>query len=209
MMKSALKKSLFAALAVTTAAVPVSALMAQNANTNTRCNPVMPSASKVGSGPTVYRYPQSHKFRKITSPRARRNIRVAPSAVPAWRSARQPVRQPVVRTSRQPTRQPVAQTPLRPVDMGPSSGAIGSPIRLRINQNLGAAPALLSFKAVVTRGVPARVHVRLSGRGSNYAIQAPIQLCIQGGGTWQAELVLSNGRNIGVIGSFTPTNCPR
>ncbi|MDG2002813.1 MAG: hypothetical protein P8J20_05720 [Novosphingobium sp.] len=67
----------------------------------------------------------------------------------------------------------------------------------------------MSFKAVVSRGVPARVHARLSGGGSNFSIPAPIQLCIQGGGTWQAELVLSNGRNLGVVGSFTPTNCPR
>ena len=68
---------------------------------------------------------------------------------------------------------------------------------------------LLSFKAVVSRGIPARVHTRLMGGGLNYATVAPIQLCIQGGGTWEAELVLSNGRNLGVIGSYTPTNCPR
>ena len=73
-------------------------------------------------------------------------------------------------------------------------GPIGTPIQLRVNQNLGASPALLSFKAVVSRGVPARLHVRLSGAGSSYSARAPIQMCIQGGGTWEAELVLTNGR---------------
>lgn len=102
-----------------------------------------------------------------------------------------------------------AATSSQPTSMGPSMGPIGTPIQLRVNQNLGASPALLSFKAVVSRGVPARLHVRLSGAGSNYSTRAPIQMCIQGGGTWEAELVLTNGRNLGVVGSFTPTNCPR
>ena len=96
-----------------------------------------------------------------------------------------------------------------PVSMGPSRGPIGTRIALQVSSNLGATPAILSFKAVVSRGVPARVHTRLSGFGSSYGTPAPIQLCIQGGGTWEAELVLSNGRNIGTVGSFTPTNCPR
>jgi hypothetical protein len=95
------------------------------------------------------------------------------------------------------------------VTMGPGRGPIGTRIGVQLNRNLGAAPAILSFKAVVSRGVPARVHTRLLGGGSSYSTSAPIQLCIQGGGTWEAELVLSNGRNLGVIGSFTPTNCPR
>jgi hypothetical protein len=100
-------------------------------------------------------------------------------------------------------------TSSQPVTMGPSSGPIGSAIRVQVNQNFGAAPVLLSFKAVVSNGVPARLHSRLSGSGSSYSTPAPIQMCIQGGGTWEAELVLANGRNLGVIGSFTPTNCPR
>jgi hypothetical protein len=93
--------------------------------------------------------------------------------------------------------------------MGPGSGTVGTPIRVQLQRNVAAAPAILSFKAVVSRGVPARVHTRLFGGGSNYNTSAPIQLCIQGGGTWEAELVLANGQNLGVIGSFTPTNCPR
>jgi hypothetical protein len=96
-----------------------------------------------------------------------------------------------------------------PATMGPTSGPIGSSIGVQLAQNLTARPALLSFKAVVSRGIPARVHTVLSGGGLNYATVAPIQLCIQGGGTWEAELVLSNGQNLGVIGSYTPTNCPR
>lgn len=105
---------------------------------------------------------------------------------------------------------PAATNPNGPaVTMGPSRGPIGTPIQIRVNRNLGATPMILSFKAVVSRGVPARIHTRLSGGGNSYRTSAPIQLCIQGGGTWEAELVLSNGRNLGVIGSFTPTNCPR
>jgi hypothetical protein len=95
------------------------------------------------------------------------------------------------------------------VTMGPDRGPIGTRIGLQLNRSVGATPAILSFKAVVSRGVPARVHTRLFGGGSSYSTSAPLQLCIQGGGTWEAELVLSNGRNLGVIGSFTPTNCPR
>jgi len=146
-----------------------------------------PNASNAMRQPVkTYRVPV--RQRQIYAPQARRNIRVAPGAVPS--------------------RSNVAMA--RPaVAMGPASGPVGSAIRLQVNRNLGAVPALLSFKAVISRGVPARVHVRLSGRGTAYAIRAPIQLCMQGGGTWQAELVLSNGRNIGVIGQFTPTNCPR
>ena len=94
------------------------------------------------------------------------------------------------------------------VMMGPCQGPVGTPIRIQLSQNLGAVPALLSFKAVVSRGVPARVHSRLLGGGASFNTPAPAQLCIQGGGTWEAELVLSNGRNLGVVGSFTPTNCP-
>lgn len=109
-----------------------------------------------------------------------------------------------------PTIPAAANNPYGPAaTMGPSRGPIGTPIRVQINRNLGAAPAILSFKAVVSRGVPARLHTRLSGYGSSYGTPAPIQLCMQGGGTWEAELVLANGRNVGVIGSFTPTNCPR
>jgi hypothetical protein len=93
--------------------------------------------------------------------------------------------------------------------MGPGQGPIGTPIRVQLQRNLGAAPMILSFKAVVSRGVPARVHTRLFGFGSSYGTSAPIQLCMQGGGAWEAELVLSNGQNLGVIGSFKPTNCPR
>ena len=96
-----------------------------------------------------------------------------------------------------------------PVTMSPFRGPIGTNIMVQVNRNLGAMPAILSFKAVVSRGVPARVHSRLLGSGASYRTPAPIQLCIQGGGTWEAELVLSNGRNLGTIGSFTPTNCPR
>lgn len=95
------------------------------------------------------------------------------------------------------------------VMMGPCQGPTGTNIQVRLSQNLGATPVILSFKAVVSRGVPARIHTRLMGSGSNFSTPAPRQLCIAGGGSWEAELVLSNGRNVGVIGGFTPTNCPR
>jgi len=105
---------------------------------------------------------------------------------------------------------PVAANNYGPaVSMGPAIGPIGTPIRVQTRQNLGAVPYILSFKAVVSRGVPARIHTRLMGGGASFSTPAPIQLCMQGGGTWEAELVLSNGRNLGVIGSFTPTNCRR
>lgn len=93
--------------------------------------------------------------------------------------------------------------------MGPCRGPVGRTIRVRMRRNLGSPPALLSFKAVVSQGVPARLHVRLQRRGSDYLLAAPPQLCMQGGGTWETELILANGQNLGVIGNFTPTNCPR
>jgi hypothetical protein len=93
--------------------------------------------------------------------------------------------------------------------MGPCQGPVGQVIRVRLKGNLGAPAAILSFKAVVSRGAPARLQVRLQGSGLNYQTTAPPQLCIQGGGSWEAELVLANGRNLGVIGGYTPTNCPR
>lgn len=93
--------------------------------------------------------------------------------------------------------------------MGPCQGPIGGTIRVRMRRDLGSPPALLSFKAVVSRGVPARLHVRLQRRGTDYVLAAPPQLCMQGGGSWETELILANGRNLGVIGGYTPTNCPR
>lgn len=93
--------------------------------------------------------------------------------------------------------------------MGPCQGPIGGTIRVRMRQDLGSPPALLSFKAVVSRGVPARLHVRLQRRGTDYVLAAPPQLCMQGGGSWETELILANGQNLGVIGGYTPTNCPR
>lgn len=96
-----------------------------------------------------------------------------------------------------------------PAVMGPCGGAVGSTIKIRLRRDLGAPAAMMSFKAVVSRGVPARVHTRVQGRGLNYVTVAPRQLCMQGGGTWETELVLADGRNLGVIGSYTPTNCPR
>ena len=111
---------------------------------------------------------------------------------------------------------PVAQTFTPCIDysylqavMGPCRGRIGGTIRVRTRRDLGSPPALLSFKAVVSHGVPARLHVRLQRRGSDHLLAAPPQLCMQGGGTWETELILANGQNLGVIGSFTPTNCPR
>lgn len=96
-----------------------------------------------------------------------------------------------------------------PAVMGPCQGPVGGTIRVRLRRDLGSPAAVLSFKAVVSRGVPARVSVRLQGRGPGYAIAAPPQLCTQGGGSWEMELILANGRNMGVIGGYTPTNCPR
>ena len=93
--------------------------------------------------------------------------------------------------------------------MGPCQGPIGGTIRVRLRQNLNSVPAMLSFKAVVSRGVPARVHVRLQRQGSDYVLAAPPQLCTQGGGSWETELILANGQNLGVIGGYTPTNCAR
>lgn len=93
--------------------------------------------------------------------------------------------------------------------MGPCQGPVGGTIRVRMRRDLGSPPALLSFRAVVSRGVPARLHVRLQRRGSDYVLAAPPQLCMQGGGSWETELILADGRNLGVIGGYTPTNCPR
>ena len=97
----------------------------------------------------------------------------------------------------------------RPVVMTPNSGPIGTQIRVQLNQNFGAAANIIRFRAVVTNGVPAQLLVRLSGSGNVYTTSAPIQMCIQGGGRWDADLLLTNGRRIDNIGSFTPTNCRR
>lgn len=92
--------------------------------------------------------------------------------------------------------------------MSPCQGPVGSNIQVNLQRSLGATPILLSFKATVSRAVGSRLQVRLSGSGLSYSTVAPPQLCIAGGGTWEAELVLSNGQNAGLIGSYTPTNCP-
>ena len=100
-------------------------------------------------------------------------------------------------------------TNVRPVVMTPNRGPIGTQIRVQLNRNLGATPNLIRFRAVVTNGVPAQLLVRVGGGGNLYTTSAPIQMCIQGGGRWDADLLLTNGQRIDNIGSFTPTNCPR
>ena len=105
--------------------------------------------------------------------------------------------------------QPCIDYPYLPAVMGPCQGPVGGVIRVRLRRDLGSPAVLLSFKSVVSRGVPARLQVRLQGRGLDHQTTAPPQLCIQGGGSWETELVLANGRNLGVIGGYTPTNCPR
>jgi hypothetical protein len=156
--------------------------------------------AQTAPNPYVYRIPPG-AFNPVT---ARRNLTLAVPARPSVTPATP------VRRSLSPTGSAAASNPNAPaVTMGPSRGPVGTRIQVQVNRNLGATPVILSFKAVVSRGVPARVHTRLFGGGNSYSTSAPIQLCIQGGGTWEAELVLSNGRNLGVIGSFTPTNCPR
>lgn len=173
MRKSIKSYACFIALSSSFVLAPAPAVLAQNAGY-----------------PNTIRLPQG----AFNPSQARRNITIAPSALPNRPAA---------------AAAPSAFTPGNPIDFGPSRGPIGSAIRLRVNQNLGATPALISFKAVVSRGIPARVHTRLLGSGGSFQTPAPAQLCIQGGDTWEAELVLSNGRNLGVIGTFTPTNCPR
>ena len=91
---------------------------------------------------------------------------------------------------------------------GPGSGPIGTPIMVQLPPGLGATPTLLRFRAVVTNGVPAQLLSQLIGSGASYSTPAPIQLCTQGGGRWDIDLLLSNGTRLDSIGSFTPTNCP-
>jgi hypothetical protein len=104
---------------------------------------------------------------------------------------------------------PCIDYPNLPAVMGPCQGPVGGTIRVRLRQNLAAQPVLLSFKAVVSRAMPGRLQVRLQRLGNDYGLAAPPQLCMQGGGSWETELVLANGQNLGVIGGYTPTNCPR
>jgi len=186
MKMSILKKSMLAVLVAASTIVPTASVMAQNANIgNWRSLRVAPRVN-TPPPPRVIKYNSRIAFpnNPFVNYRYRRNVTITPSALAQARASRPPV------------------------VMTPGRGNIGTPIQVQINRNFGATPALLSFKAVVSRGVPARVHTRLSGGGSLYTTPVPIQLCIQGGGTWQAELVLSNGRNLGVVGSFTPANCP-
>lgn len=131
---------------------------------------------------------------------------------PGYQRPRPPTAAPVPRPAPRP--QAPAFTPCidyayLPAVMGPCQGPIGGTIRIRLKQNVPAQPAVLSFKAVVSRGVPARLQVRIGRLGNDYGVSAPPQLCIQGGGQWETELVLANGQNLGVIGGYTPTNCPR
>ena len=196
MKKSVIKNSVIAALVAAGTIVPTTAAMAQQKPVIAAPRSVLPAGVKKTSQPIRYQIPKRYSWLNNW-----RSLRVAtPRIGTAWRSTNIP---------RRPTTTSNNTSSARPVVMTPTRGPIGTPIRLQVNRNFGATPALLSFKAYVSRGVPARVHTRLSGGGNSYTVPAPIQLCIQGGGTWQAELVLSNGRNLGVVGSFTPTNCPR
>lgn len=127
---------------------------------------------------------------------------------PGYQPPRPPTAAPAARPAA-PAFTPCIDYANLPAMMGPCQGPVGGTIRVRLKQNVPAQPAILSFKAVVSRGVPARLQVRLGRLGNDYGVSAPPQLCMQGGGSWETELVLANGQNLGVIGGYTPTNCPR
>jgi len=161
------------------------------------------------SQPIRYRIPSNYSWLNNW-----RNLRVATPVKPrigrAWPYT--PVR-PATNTGggATPTSspRPAANANVRPVVMTPSRGPIGTTMQIRLNRNLGASANLIRLRAVVSRGVPAQLLVRLSGSGNFYSTSAPIQMCIQGGGRWNADLLLTNGQRIDNIGTFTPTNCPR
>ena len=91
--------------------------------------------------------------------------------------------------------------------MSPCVGPTGSQIRLQLTRPLTATPGRLIFSAVPTPGVPSGVVSGLIGSGSNYSASVPAALCQSGGGTWYVYLRLSNQQDMGLIGSYTPTNC--
>ncbi len=91
---------------------------------------------------------------------------------------------------------------------GPCFGPVGTPIVLRLEQNLTSMPAQLVFRQVVVNGVPARVTMNLSGGGTAagtfYRIPSPPQICVGNRGKWVMTLITADGRSQGDSGAFTP-----
>ena len=176
--------------------------------TNIQGGPSFASANALGCAPGLVRYvarpplpPTVYCVRPAAAPSPPPRPAAAPSPPPRPPQARD------VGYGVPYTNGPCASTTSGAV-MSPCRGSTGSQIQVRLQRSLGATPAILSFRAVVSRYVGSRLQSRLIGSGLNYSTVAPPQLCIAGGGTWVAELVLANGQNLGVLGSYTPTNCP-
>ncbi|MBV1916526.1 MAG: hypothetical protein KUG65_00445 [Sphingomonadaceae bacterium] len=198
-MKNIVTKSAIAALVAIGTVVPATTAMAQQKPVIAAPRSVLPLGARQTNQPIRYNIPTRYNWLSNW----RRNIRVSPTIRPrigrAWTSTS---------VTPRPTPSASVNTNARPAVMTPNSGPIGTQIRVQLNRNFGAAANLIRFRAVVSRGVPAQLLVRLSGSGNVYTTSAPIQLCIQGGGRWNADLLLTNGQRIDNIGTFTPTNCP-
>lgn len=175
-----------------------------------------PSVTKSTPQPvTTYRVPVTQ--RQIFSPQARRNIVIAPGAVPV----RQPAA-PVANTGRftPPTIRNPYPTPARAVpaagtpapsngqaaSLTSSKGAIGNRIGIAVRPSL-SQPVFLIFS---TGGiVPANITSRVLRDGRGFYTPVPVQLCFNNVQNWVAKLQLADGTLLNPVGYFArPTNCP-
>jgi len=190
-----MKNSLIAALVATGAIVPATAAHAQQKPVIAAPRSVLPAGAANTSQPFRYQIPSQYNWL-----RNYRTLRVTPRIGTAWRSTSVPTRSTVpTRTSAPVNAQPVVMTPNR--------GPTGTPIQIRLNRNFGSFPTHVRFRANISRGVPAQILVRLGGASNTYTVSSPIQLCVQGGGRFNVDLIFANRPNISDIGTFTSTNC--
>jgi hypothetical protein len=99
--------------------------------------------------------------------------------------------------------------------MGPCFGPVGTNIVIQVSRQLKQPLAKIVFKPYSVTGIPgatgAEVIVSLSGAGtmpqSQYTISAPAQLCLGGGGSWDAWPIDASGQAQGDIGRFSITGC--
>jgi ribosomal protein L39E len=222
--------------AIALVAIPVSNALAQTLPASRQvvkqvpatANKQLPAMSAKSNKPVpAFKVPVTQ--RQVFSPQARRNIRLAPNAVPV-RNA--PV--PAANNSTRPTLPasggfrrytpptignrypatsralPAAGTPApsngQAASLTSSSGAIGNRIGIAVRPNL-SQPVFLIFS---TGGfVPANITSRVLQDSRGFYTPVPAQLCFNNVQNWVAKLQLADGTLLDPIGRFArPSNCP-